>query len=176
MRFIALLRGLLLACLILGVVKTCRAADGGPKYREVQRVSVDWRTRSITFLSAGYTAEEEDQFQSDVNKCVDALYGRVRGVVSEPWSRYASSLNIYAVFQPSVGSDNTVGKNETLRNERLDLECSISHFYPFFIYCNLSAVFALSTHAPTKDLIVVLVNDPKSVVGEGGKSLAIFTN
>ncbi|KAF8296049.1 hypothetical protein TcYC6_0089540 [Trypanosoma cruzi] len=176
MRFIALLRGLLLACLILGVVRICRAADGGPKYREVQRVSVDWRTRSITFLSAGYTAEEEDQFQSDVNKCVDALYGRVRGVVSEPWSRYASSLNIYAVFQPSVGSDNTVGKNETLRNEQLDLECSISHSYPFFIDCNLSAVFALSTYAPTQDLIVVLVNDPKSVVGEGGKSLAIFTN
>ncbi|EKF33556.1 hypothetical protein MOQ_002576 [Trypanosoma cruzi marinkellei] len=176
MRFIAFLWGLLLACLILGVVRTCRAADNEPKYREVQRVSVDWRTRSITFLSAGYTADQENQFQSDVNKCVDALYGRVRGVASEPWNRYASLLNIYAVFQPSVDANTTVGKKEALKNDQIDLECSISHSYPLFISCNLSAVFALSTYAPTKDLIVVLVNDPSNVVGEGGKSLAVFTN
>ncbi|RNF16249.1 uncharacterized protein Tco025E_05370 [Trypanosoma conorhini] len=174
MRVFFLLCGLSLVCLVLGVARRCSAADGAPTFRAVQQVPGDWVTRSITFLSAGYAVEEEAIFQSDVDRCVSALHGRIRGVTAEPWDRYASSLNIYAVFQSSAVSGVAVkGESKSGRN---NLGCSIVLAYPPAVSCDLSAVFTLAAYAPVRDLVVVLVNQPNHVVGVGGKSLAIFTN
>ncbi|RNF11177.1 hypothetical protein TraAM80_01108 [Trypanosoma rangeli] len=174
MRFFVLLWGLLLVYLSLDVGRICRAADEAPMYRVEQQVSSDWVTRSITFLSSGYAVEEEVLFQSDVNLCVRALHGRIRGVTAEPWDRYASLLNIYAVFQPSVESG--AASKEDLKGGRNNLGCSITLTYPPVVSCDLNAVFRLAAYAPVQDLVVVLVNQPKAAVGVGGKSIAIFTN
>ncbi|ESL09957.1 hypothetical protein TRSC58_02316 [Trypanosoma rangeli SC58] len=174
MRFFVLLWGLLVVCLTLGVGRIYCAADGEPTYRAEQQVSGDWVTRSITFLSSGYAVEEEVLFHSDVSLCVRALHGRIRGVTAEPWDRYASFLNIYAVFQPSVESG--AASKGDLKGGRNNLGCSITPTYPSVVSCDLNAVFRLAAYAPVQDLVVVLVNQPKAAVGVGGKSIAIFTN
>lgn len=167
MRFLTLLwSALLVVCLV-----SCAGMSG---HRVVQQGARDGTTRSVTFLSSGYTDNESDRFRRDVDTCVRALHNQSDGVNAEPWNRYASLLNIYAVFQPSAASG--AGNSSGEGNHSNNLGCTLSRVDPLVVNCNFSAIFSLATAAPTRDLVVVLVNEPKIRRASGGNSLAIFTN
>ncbi|KAH9577276.1 Peptidase M64 [Trypanosoma melophagium] len=173
---------------LVTVIPTCSAVNvTSITYNVVQRAARDGTTRSITFLSSGYSANSVSVFNKDVKRCVDALYGNVAGVSAAPWNRYVSLFNIYSLFQGS--EENTVIEPNDMEQKCNDgrkcnegikvnnnLGCSFGIPDPSVMSCNLSAVFTLATIAPAKDLIVVLVNKPNNISSASGNSLAIFTN
>ncbi|KEG13235.1 hypothetical protein DQ04_01131040 [Trypanosoma grayi] len=185
MRFLMLL-WLLVGLLFTSDTNICSGTDAALNYDVVQRASRDGTTRSITFLSSGYSSEEASRFDSDVRTCVAALHNKVKSVSSDPWGRYAALLNMYSVFRPSnhSGASRPHGTNHLCKNMKdcgpsfveNNLGCAFGTPDPSVISCNLSAVFALAAAAPVRDLVVVLVNEPTEVSSAGGRSLAIFTN
>ncbi|ORC93638.1 uncharacterized protein TM35_000015150 [Trypanosoma theileri] len=177
----------LILLLFVVITPSCDALNVIPRrYKVVQRAARDGTTRSITFLSSGYSAKSVDVFNNNVKSCVDALYGKDPTVSAAPWNRYVSLLNIYSVFQASEENDviDSLGTHQecndpTKCNKNIaenNLGCTFGIPDPSVISCNLSAVFTLATVAPVSDLIVVLVNKPNNISSTSGNSLAVFTN
>eukprot|EP00992_Anisonema_acinus_P015560 TRINITY_DN9793_c0_g1_i1.p1 TRINITY_DN9793_c0_g1~~TRINITY_DN9793_c0_g1_i1.p1 ORF type:complete len:1087 (+),score=250.18 TRINITY_DN9793_c0_g1_i1:46-3306(+) len=137
--------------------------------------------KNLVFVSGGFTASQQDLFDSVVKRASDFLKGDTGP--AEPWSRYFSMVNIYSVFQPSVepgasfptdaageGGHPTKGAYTTRNNLKrhygykvLRLLSCDNGLSQVLAYSNVPASQNLSDVRigvdPEKTTVVVLVND-----------------
>lgn len=157
---------LVFTLLLLASLHAVRAEE--PVVRVVQQAAPDATTRSITFLSSGYTTSLQSVFNSDVNTVVAALSNYSTGIISDPWPRYAAQFNIYSVFEASSrrGLGVTTDTNLFCRQE--------SAYFPR-IYCSVPKIATLATYAPAVDIILVLQYSTTDRLGAGGNGIAVVT-
>lgn len=143
------------------------------------------RTRSVTFLSSGYTSSLQSQFNSDVQSCVNALKGLDATLDSSPWPRYSALMNFYSVFEPSRdnGASRPQGPNHDCAGMSAcgptalsnNLQCAYGTPHPRELSCSVAAVLSLASFAPVSDIIVVIVND-KDFGGTGYQNVAVISS
>ncbi|CAD2214964.1 IgA Peptidase M64, putative [Angomonas deanei] len=157
-------------------------AGDGVSVETIQLRSLVVDTRTITFLSSGYKSKA--QFLTDVKTSVAALYNNSGAVLSDPWPRYISLFNIYAVFEPSAEEGVSVPQNMRCNfMERCptpivkdnNLNCSLGSPNPHVLDCNLERVVKLASRAPVRDIVVVIVNED-AVSGVATSGIAYITN
>ena len=146
----------------------------------VQQIN-PYRTRSITFVSAGYVAADQSLFNSHVAGAVSALRGLSAAVTAVPWPRYISLINMYSVFEPSAqsGASRPQGPNHECSTMTIcgptsvanNLGCAYGTPTPSLISCDRAAVQSLASFAPVSDIIVTLINDV-DYGGTGGGGIA----
>lgn len=159
------------------------AASTGVTVHVLQQATTDNATRSISFLSSGY--QSEAAFLADVRACVAALTNSTGGVSADPWPRYVSLFNLYAVYEHSMdaGASRLSGPlhscaamtNCAARTVRNNLNCSFGTPNPHVLACDVALVQAMASYAPAQDVAVVLVNDAEAA-GAGANGLAIVAN
>jgi len=133
--------------------------SGEPQVRQ------DW-----VFLAEGYRPEERDQFLEDVNTNVAYLEG------VEPYSRYLSLVNVWALFLDSTesGADHLELTPPTYVDTPLGCHYG-AYGIDRLIDCDQGAVLSASAFAPGEDVRVVLVND-STYGGSGGQEFAVSFN
>lgn len=132
---------------------------GAPAIRQ------DW-----VFLAEGYRLEERDQFLADV----DANLTYLEGV--EPYSRYLSLVNVWALFLDSSesGADHLEVEPPTFVDTALGCHYG-AYGIDRLIDCDQGAVLSASAFAPGEDVRIVLVND-STYGGSGGQEFAVSFN
>jgi hypothetical protein len=133
--------------------------SGEPQVRQ------DW-----VFLAEGYRPEERDQFLVDVNTNLAYLEG------VEPYSRYLSVVNVWALFLPSTesGADHLELATPTYADTALGCHYG-AYGIDRLIDCDQGAVLRASAFAPGEDVRFVLVND-STYGGSGGQEFAVSFN
>jgi len=113
----------------------------------------------IAVIAEGYTANEQGKFYSDAKKLAENL------LTHQPFTKYKSRINIYAIAAPSDDSGISLSKDSTWKNTAVG-----SHFYTFYeprylTTMNTFKVRDLAALVPY-DAIYVLANTP--IYGGGG--------
>ena len=149
--------------------RSIHTLDESIKHTTMQQAGPVETQNNLIFLSAGYKASEEKRFLSDTDKALgymklpeSALEGFKYSV---PFARYASILNIFRVFQPSVDSGADVPRLGVKVNN--NLACSYGNpesDVERLLSCNMEKVADLASTAPcgalgkTNVVVVSLVN------------------
>eukprot|EP01064_Diplonema_japonicum_P001667 TRINITY_DN11107_c0_g1_i1.p1 TRINITY_DN11107_c0_g1~~TRINITY_DN11107_c0_g1_i1.p1 ORF type:complete len:1273 (+),score=152.44 TRINITY_DN11107_c0_g1_i1:68-3886(+) len=130
--------------------------ESTPKLKTLQEVGSVERHITITFISSGYTKNEETLFNNDVarawrtlqNSNPDSLH-----LDAAPWPRYFPSLNLYSLFEESTESG--AFPKSTSNN----LQCRYGTPEVKMLQCDWATVLTVGSYAPQTDLYIVLVND-----------------
>lgn len=145
--------------------------------------------RTVTFVSSGYRAVDADLFSRDVRRALDTLRTPASSPIqldADPWPRYFTLLNLYAVFEPSddTGASKPVGPGHVCSNNRTfcsavvrrnNLECTYGTPLPQHVSCSSALVLNLASYAPKADVVVVLLNDAE--YGASGRpGIAVVNN
>ncbi|MDD4967938.1 MAG: M64 family metallopeptidase [Paludibacter sp.] len=113
----------------------------------------------IAVIAEGYSAKEQKKFYRDAQRLAENL------LTHEPFTKYRSRINIYAVAARSVDSGISLSKDSTWKNTSAG-----SHFYTFYEprYLTTTNVFKVRDLAALVpyDAIYVLANT--STYGGGG--------
>lgn len=113
----------------------------------------------VAILSEGYDNKERELFYNDAQIATEAMLAHV------PFSTYANSFNIVAVFMPSIESGVSVPRNDDWRQTAFG-----SHYSTFYSdrYLTSPNVFAIHDALSQVDYehIIVLANTPE--YGGGG--------
>eukprot|EP00759_Apiculatamorpha_spiralis_P058992 PhF_6_TR956/c0_g1_i2/m.1791 len=134
-----------------------------------------YQQKNIVFLSAGYTAVTK--FKQDVGAATDFLQKGFDdptvgpALSSQPYRRYFTTMNIFAVYQPSP--TNGVSKPKQGITIENNLDCSYGAEVDRHITCDRAKSQTLASLAPASDLIIVLVND-QIYGGTGGSKMAFI--
>jgi hypothetical protein len=113
----------------------------------------------IAVIAEGYTAKEQQKFYRDTQRLAENL------LTHEPFTKYKSRINIYAIAAPSFESGISLSTDSTWKNTAVG-----SHFYTFYesrylTTMNTFKVRDLAALVPY-DAIYILANT--SVYGGGG--------
>ena len=138
-----------------------------PDVIEILIAGVPEDHQDIVFLPDGYTEAEAGAFLEDVYDAVAYLQS------IEPFDRYFSFVNVYAVFAPSLES----GADHLELSPQEFVSTNLGCFYGAYgidrlIDCQPGHVLGLSSWAPEADVRVVLVNDD-TYGGSGGADYAV---
>lgn len=122
-------------------------------YRYLNRANPDSTSINIAILAEGYTLADMDSFYTHAARTAEAILGY------EPFSRYASRINIVALATPSAHSGVSVPRLGQWRSTAFD-----SHFSTFYSdrYLTLPSVWKLHDAAaavPYEHLIVLANTD-----------------
>ncbi len=113
----------------------------------------------IAVIAEGYSANEQEKFYKDAQKLSENL------LTHEPFTKYKSRINIYAIAAPSEQSGISLSKDSGWKNTAVN-----SHFYTFYSarYLTTTNTFAVRDLAALVpyDAIYVLANT--STYGGGG--------
>lgn len=188
------LAALLLACSLwsdarpLGIMAAAAGVTPVPPSHNVavsvvQQATTDGATRSLSFLSAGY--QSRSAFLADVATCMATLTNSTGGVAADPWPRYISLFNVYALFESSAqlgasrplgpGYDCTFMNNCSTGYVSNNLHCAFGSPNPQVLSCDINLVRSVASYAPAQDVVVVLVNDAEPS-GAGTDGVVYITN
>jgi len=113
----------------------------------------------IAIIAEGYTAGQRAKFFRDAQKLADNLF------THEPFNKYKSRINIYAIAAASVDTGVSMPQNSNWRNSALG-----SHYYTFYSdrYLTTPNVFKVRDYASLVpyDAIYILANT--KIYGGGG--------
>ncbi len=113
----------------------------------------------IAVIAEGYTANQRDKFFNDAQKLAENLF------THEPFTKYKSRINVYAIAAVSVDTGVSKPQNDNWRNSALG-----SHYFTFYSdrYLTTPNVFAVHDYAALVpyDAIYILANT--KTYGGGG--------
>ncbi len=118
----------------------------------------------LVFLGDGYRAEDMDVFADDVDRVVAYLAS------IEPWSRYATLLNVWRVEIPSVASGASHDELGTVVDTAFECAYGCGDI-DRLICCDEGKVLDAAARVGAYDGVMVLVNDP-TYGGSGGFTYA----
>eukprot|EP01063_Lacrimia_lanifica_P039009 TRINITY_DN8445_c0_g1_i1.p1 TRINITY_DN8445_c0_g1~~TRINITY_DN8445_c0_g1_i1.p1 ORF type:complete len:1403 (+),score=520.35 TRINITY_DN8445_c0_g1_i1:105-4313(+) len=147
------------------------------KFDVIQEVGPVDTQITVTFVSAGYTKDEQEKFEADVQRGWQTLDGTgidVGVLDSAPWPRYYPTINVYSIFQESKESGASMphGPGHVQPKERYcngekgcepfevtdNLGCAYGSPHQKMLNCDWGRVLELASFAPSSDLVVVFVN------------------
>ncbi len=127
--------------------------------KEILKSTSPDKAVDIAIIAEGYTAEQQEKFFADAQKLADNLF------THEPFFRYKSRINIYAVAAISVDSGITKPHENSWKNTAVG-----AHFYTFYEprYLTSPNMFAIRNYAALVpyDAIYILANT--ATYGGGG--------
>lgn len=113
----------------------------------------------IAVIAEGYTANQRDKFFNDAQKLAENLF------THEPFTKYKSRINVYAIAAVSIDTGVSKPQNDNWRNSALG-----SHYFTFYSdrYLTTPNVFAVHDYAALVpyDAIYILANT--KTYGGGG--------
>lgn len=125
----------------------------------ISKTATPEKAIDIAVIAEGYTAKEQQKFYRDAKRLAENL------LTHEPFTKYKSRINIYAIAAPSFESGISLSTDSTWKNTAVG-----SHFYTFYesrylTTMNTFKVRDLAALVPY-DAIYILANT--SVYGGGG--------
>lgn len=124
----------------------------------------------IIFVSEGYTASEESEFDQHVEDVIDTIFSR------QPFSSYITHFKHHSIFEPSNESGSDHSSPTVMRDTAFGsyYDCNgITQLICFDVNAVNSVVNSVAD-ATQRDLIILLVNDPQPG-GSGGSIAAVST-
>lgn len=127
--------------------------------KEIQRNLPSDKAIDIAIIAEGYTIAEQEQFYADAQKLAENLF------THEPFAKYKSRINIYAIAAPSTDSGISMPHKNEWKNTALG-----SHFYTFYEprYLTSPDMFTIRNYASLVpyDAVYILANT--TTYGGGG--------
>eukprot|EP01063_Lacrimia_lanifica_P041246 TRINITY_DN957_c0_g2_i1.p1 TRINITY_DN957_c0_g2~~TRINITY_DN957_c0_g2_i1.p1 ORF type:complete len:1019 (+),score=265.48 TRINITY_DN957_c0_g2_i1:130-3186(+) len=171
---------------------TLAGAAGGsfpfvPELQVIQKVGPVDSTYNIAILAGCYAPGSRDKWDSVVSKLTRFMRGTtlldkellISGTPlnSQPTNRYFSHFNVFAVWDesPQDGANHPNADGYVADPKPNRLQCSYGTTIKRLLACNFAETYALASHAPGADLIMVMVNDDEYGGAGGGGMAWLYT-
>lgn len=113
----------------------------------------------IAFIAEGYKQEEEEKFQSDLDRFTAVFFNQ------EPYKSFKDRFNIYGVFKPSEESGSDEPRHGIFKNTALSASFNSLGSERYLLTEDNKVLRDIAAHAPY-DTLVVMVNHKR--YGGGG--------
>lgn len=130
-------------------VKVFEVAKTGPPHKRVD----------IVFVGEGYTSEEEEKFEGDLNRMKDVLFSQ------EPYKTYRDRFNIYGVLKASLESGCDEPRHGAYKNTAVSASFNALGSERYLLTEDNKSLRDIAAHAPY-DTLFIMVNHKR--YGGGG--------